>query len=226
MSTEIGKRILGKGCFIRDKVIVERCRSKRVLHVGCTDYPFFQKSVSEGYLLHAKVSEVASHIIGIDIASEDVATMLKNGYDVKVIDAQNMSKHRWEDVFEVVLLADVIEHIPNPGLVLSEAQKMLSPDGEIIITVPNTFGVIRYLKSFFQYEQVHHDHVAYYSSGVLETLAQHAGLKIKESSWYRFEARDRRLSVRMSAVLEKIITAFFPWFAEGCISVMTCSTAD
>ncbi|MGC1528358.1 MAG: class I SAM-dependent methyltransferase [Phormidesmis sp.] len=221
MSIGIGKKIVGKGCFVRDEAIVEYCKGKRVLHVGCTDYPFFESSLANGHLLHAKVSQVASRVIGIDIASEDVAVMIDNGYDARVIDAQTMSAHDWDELFDVVLLADVIEHISNPGLVISEARKLLAPHGKVVITVPNAFGIVRYIKSFFQYEQVHHDHIAYYSSGVLETLATHTGLRVEESSWYQFEARDKRLIVRLSAAFEKLITRFFPWQSEGCISVMT-----
>lgn len=223
MSAAIGKKIVGSGCFERDKILIEYCKDKRVLHVGCTDYPFFQTAMSEGNLLHKKLSLVARCLIGIDTASEDVLSMTEGGYDVRVIDAQNMSKHSWDDTFDIVLLADVIEHISNPGLVVDEARKLLSEKGKVIVTVPNAFGIVRYLKSLFRYEQVHHDHVAYYSSGVLETLAQNTGLKLEKSCWYRFEVRDNRIIVRMSAFLERLITQVFPWYGEGCIAVMTHS---
>ncbi len=221
MGIGIGKKIVGKGCLVRDEAIVEYCKGKRVLHVGCTDYPFFKSSLEKGYLLHDKVSQVTNQVIGIDIASEDVAAMIDNGYDARVIDAQTMSSYDWDELFEIVLLADVIEHISNPGLVINEARKLLSPHGKVIVTAPNAFGIVRYLKSFFQYEQVHHDHIAYYSSGVLETLATHTGLRVEESSWYQFEVRDKRLIVRLSAAFERAITKLFPWQGEGCISVMT-----
>ena len=220
----IGKRFFGKGCFNRDDFILKQCHGKSVLHVGCTDYPFFEAALLNGDLLHAKVSEVADRVVGIDIALDDIDKMQQHGYDVKIIDAQSMANHKWNETFDIVLLADVIEHIPNPGLVLNEAFKLLAPNGKLIITVPNAFGIVRFIKSFFKYEQVHHDHVAYYSSGVLETLASHANLSIEESAWYRFEARDKRLSVYLSALFERMVTVFLPWQAEGCIAVMVPSS--
>lgn len=222
----IGKKIVGQGCVVRDDFIVKHCADKHVLHVGCTDYPFFQTAFAEGYLLHDKVAKVSKRVVGIDTASDDISAMLGHGYVVKEMDAQTMANHAWDEAFDVILLADVIEHITNPGLVICEARKLLAPKGTIVVTVPNTFGIVRYLKSFFRYEQVHPDHIAYYSSGVLETLAERMDLQVQKSAWYRFEVRDKRLVVYLSAALEKVATAFFPWHAEGCIAVMTPSTAD
>ena len=122
--------------------------------------------------------------------------------------------------FDVILLADVVEHIFNPGLVLQEAKKLLNPEGEIIISVPNSFGIVRFIKSFFRYEQVHPDHLAYYSSGTIETLARKLDFRVSEIAWYAFEIRDRQLSVFMGACIERLVTSFFPWQAEGCLAVL------
>lgn len=216
-----GKKISGQGSFERDRYLAERCRNQNVLHVGCTNHPTFQEVLRQDQLLHQKITEVANKVIGIDIVEEDINTMKKLGYNVSLVDAQKMSRYNFSISFDVVLLADVIEHIPNPGLVLSEAKKILAPGGKIIISVPNALGVVRFLKTFFRYEQVNLDHVAYYSSGTIETLAQNLDLKIEELAWYRFEVRDKRLPVYLAAGIERAFTIFFPWQAEGCIAVMT-----
>lgn len=216
----MGKSIKGSKDYWRDSYLVESCKEKKVLHVGCTDYPFFKEAYKTGSLLHEKVTQVADKVVGVDIAKEDVIAMQNLGYDVRLIDAQKMSEYDWEEKFDIVLLADVIEHISNPGLVIKEAGKLLNKQGRIIISVPNAFGIVRFLKSFFRYEQVHPDHIAYYSSGTLETLARNLDLDVVELAWYRFEVRDPRLIVRFSALLERIVTVFFPWQAEGCIAVL------
>ncbi|MBE9065392.1 methyltransferase domain-containing protein [Leptolyngbya cf. ectocarpi LEGE 11479] len=217
----IGKNIVGSGCFSRDSFILERCQSKRVLHVGCTDYPFFEDALRHGYLLHDKVTKVAQHVVGIDIAQNDIDAMKSHGYDVRLIDAENMFGYLELEEFDVILLADVIEHIANPGKVIHESIKALNGKGSIIITVPNALGIIRFLKSFFKYEQVHPDHLAYYSSGTLEAFALNFKLKIEELAWYQFEVRDKRPIVYLSAAIERVITTFFPWQAEGCIAVLS-----
>ncbi|MEL7502118.1 MAG: hypothetical protein AAFN18_06575, partial [Cyanobacteria bacterium J06554_6] len=105
-------------------------------------------------------------------------------------------------------------------------QKLLKENGSIIVTVPNAFGIIRFLKSFFRYEQVHPDHIAYYSSVTLETMAHRFDLAVADIAWYQFEARDKRLIVILSAYLERIFTYFFPWQGEGCIAVLKANTAS
>ena len=146
----IGKKIVGSKSVSRDSFIVDLCKNKRVLHVGCTDYPFFKKAYEQGYFLHEKVSKAAKKVVGIDIAHADITEMREYGYDARVIDAQEMSSSFQEESFEIVLLADVIEHIENPGKVIRESIKVLEKEGLIIVTVPNTFGIIRFLKSFFR----------------------------------------------------------------------------
>jgi len=218
----MGKKIQGSQAYFRDDYIMQRCQDKTVLHVGCTDYPFFKESHQKGFLLHEKIVNIAQKVVGVDIETQDVRAMQDFGYDVRVIDAQKLSDYDWEEKFDVILLADVIEHILNSGLVLQESLKLLKKEGIIVVTVPNTFGIIRFLKSFFRYEQVHPDHITYFSSGTLETLAVRLNLEIKELAWYRFEARDPRITVRLSAFFERLVTLLFPWQAEGCIAVF-CS---
>ena len=222
----IGKKIQGKKCLNRDKYILEMCKHRRVLHIGCTDFPFFEKHCNKGDLLHQKLSFGTSELVGIDMAQEDIKIMQDSGFDVRFMDAQNMTTLQQENLFEVILLADIIEHVPNPGLILAEAKKLLSPNGLILISVPNAFGIIRFLKSFFRYEQVHPDHVAYYSSGTLETLAQRYNLIVQESNWYQFEAKDTRLIVQLSAFLERLCTLLFPWHGEGCLVVLSTKVCD
>ncbi len=217
----IGKKIRSSVCCIKDNYIIQQCSNKKVLHVGCTDYPFFEESLKNQSLLHTKLVTIAQDVIGIDIAIEDVLKMQQLGYDVRVIDAHDMSSHNFPEKFDVIVLGDVIEHLTNPGMVLTEAKKLLAPDGKIIISVPNAFGIVRFLKSFFGYEQVHQDHVAYYSSGTLETFAQNLELEILDMAWYRFEVRDRRFIVYFAALIERLFTIFFPWQAEGCITTLT-----
>ncbi len=222
----IGQKIRKGKCVCRDDFLTSQCSNKTVLHVGCTDFPFFRESFEDGYLLHQKVVGCAAKTIGIDLAVEDISLMQEHGYDVRLVDAQSMSDHFLPMQFDIILLADVIEHIDNPGLVFAEAQKLLKENGRIIVAVPNAFGIIRFLKSFFRYEQVHPDHVAYYSSVTLETLARRFSLTVENTSWYQFEARDRRLIVIFSAYLEKLFTFFFPWQGEGCIAVLKPSIND
>lgn len=213
----IGKKIKGKSCVHRENFLIDRCSNKKVLHVGCTCYPAFFRLYETGKLLHTQLETVTSELIGIDIAEKEINMLASEGYCVKFMNASQMNQLSNHHRFDVILLGDIIEHDPNPGLIIEASKAILAEDGVIIVSVPNAFGLIRFLKTFFKYEQVHCDHVAYYSSGTLETLAQKYNLKVKETYWYELDKSDKRLIARFSTFLESISTVFFPWLGEGCI---------
>ncbi|HUQ65152.1 MAG TPA: class I SAM-dependent methyltransferase [Flavitalea sp.] len=45
------------------------------------------------------------------------------------------------DVFDTVLCTDVLEHIKNPGLVVSEISRIMKKEGKVIITVPFMYWI-------------------------------------------------------------------------------------
>lgn len=46
-----------------------------------------------------------------------------------------------ENSFEVVICAELLEHVPNPILVLQEAHRVLKPQGNLLITVPFLYPI-------------------------------------------------------------------------------------
>lgn len=56
----------------RDDWLVEACRGKRVLHIGCTDSPITTDKISNRELLHFKLAAVAKQIIGLDEVALEV----------------------------------------------------------------------------------------------------------------------------------------------------------
>jgi hypothetical protein len=60
----------------RHPFIVERCREKSVLHVGCVDAGLLEERFARGDLLHQKLERVARRPVGTDIDSEGIRFML------------------------------------------------------------------------------------------------------------------------------------------------------
>lgn len=214
-----GRRITGTRCVQRDQFLIERCTHRSVLHVGCTCSPNLLRNLHQGTLLHPRLERVAKQCVGIDINAADIKAMQALGHDVREMDATDLSKLRGSD-FDVVVLADIIEHVTHPGAVIQEAMNVAAPAGEIIVTVPNAFGLIRFMKLLFRHEQVHPDHVAYYSSGTLTALAERYALRVTENVWYRQENRDNRVSTLFATTVERFAVSIMPWVGEGCIAVM------
>lgn len=53
--------------------------------------------------------------------------------------------------FEVVILAEVLEHMMEPGGLLAESAKHLAEDGVLIVTVPNGFGEFEIDSKLFRF---------------------------------------------------------------------------
>lgn len=101
----------------------------RVLDIGCA-------SGHLGRELIAKGAEVWG--IEVDPASGEAARAV--GYaDVLLADLDTVDELPWGiQTYDVVIVADVLEHVKGPGRVLSLIRdKWLAPRGEVLVSLPN-----------------------------------------------------------------------------------------
>ena len=125
------------GCIEFDRLgyLSKTTKGKRVLHVGCADWPISRARIQSGQLLHQRIQILADSVIGIDTSIEGIRIMRSFGIeDLQIIDAERMD---FNNEFDLVLAGDVLEHMNNPGLFLKSAKKALKPGGEVIIAVPS-----------------------------------------------------------------------------------------
>ena len=117
-------------------------KKAKVLDVGCGTGVFMKSLIDSG----------CSQFHGIDGFSEFANRALERGYqEVKIIDDLNISKIPYDDnLFDLVICKDVFEHLLNPIHVLKEMQRVLKPNGLLLLHVPNQFtlsGRVRFLIS-------------------------------------------------------------------------------
>ena len=79
--------------------------------------------------------------------------------------------------FDVILCADVLEHLQAPEKLLSELHSLLSPTGEILVSIPN-FGHwyprIKTLTGLFDYDSkgiLDHTHLRFFTRRSFQKLA-------------------------------------------------------
>ena len=142
--------------------ILKKCEGKTVLHVGCTGK------------LHAKIEQVAKvawgldkddleckNFIKMDLATESITTIEKLDYDF-------------------VILGEVLEHLCNPGELIRDCASLGWP---LLISVPNAFCSVGLKWVLKGVENVHKEHVSYYSYWTLHQLVTRYGYKVKEFHW-------------------------------------------
>lgn len=170
----------------RDRFLTDQCRDLYVLHIGCTDFPITADKLENGELLHLKLREVSQSIIGLDSDSEGIATLTSLMPQDKFI-VGNVENLGQCDVlngekFDVIVAADVIEHVSNLGLLFAGISHLLKPSGRLLITTPHAFSIKRLIPmAFCHYEYVHPDHIAYFSMATLTQLLFRYNLEIEHA---------------------------------------------
>lgn len=80
--------------------------------------------------------------------------------------------------FDLILLMDVLEHLPDPDAVITELRRLLRPGGRMIVSVP----------FLYREHEAPHDYVRYTSFGLRRLFAGHGGAVLRMSKvgniWY------------------------------------------
>lgn len=155
------------------------CLNKKVLHVGCTDYPF---DGANG--LHKHLCEYAD-VDGVDTDREGIdrfSQIFKGDFFYNLKDINKS--------YDVVLVPEVLEHVDNAGAFLNQIDKI--DFKTLIITVPDVLSCYKY--NHFDYqddkyiEACHPDHVAWYSPLTLRNITE-KNTKCKCKEFYLINGR-------------------------------------
>ncbi|KJE77808.1 class I SAM-dependent methyltransferase [Ferrimicrobium acidiphilum] len=77
--------------------------------------------------------------------------------------------------FDLVVVSEVLEHVPDPLIVLQECARIVSPGGMVVISVPRCGPeAINWLLSL-EYHSVPGGHIHIFTRGELSALAREAG---------------------------------------------------
>lgn len=143
----------------------------RVLDLGCSD----------GQLAE-QVRALGHHVTGVDLVAHNgvkervdrfVEAYLEHGVPPEVGGS-----------FDVVLAADVLEHVRVPGRILRDVRPLLAPGGSVLVSVPN-FGHwyprARVAVGRFDYDRrgiLDNDHVRFFTRRSFERLVRDSGFRV------------------------------------------------
>lgn len=200
----------------RKDFVVEYCRGKNVLHVGCVGSGSVEQRLKDQSHLHLRIDRVARRVIGIDNNKQGLDALTNAGFEnctMLDIEKDRIDKNLIQGV-EVVAVPEVLEHLSNPGLFLENIKQLNFP-GDILISVPNAFSYRVYtLIKNNRLEFVHPDHRYYFSPTTLKTLLGAYGLSIAKQVLYYWPSDDA-----FGNAFEKLLDRC-PYFAEGIICVV------
>ena len=84
--------------------------------------------------LMTTAAEFGYEVAGIDLRSESVRLMREAGFDAQAVE---LDDYRAAAPFDVVSMADVLEHMPFPKRALRRARELLRPGGLLVLSMPN-----------------------------------------------------------------------------------------
>ncbi|MGQ0833098.1 MAG: methyltransferase domain-containing protein [Microthrixaceae bacterium] len=160
----------------------------RVLDLGCAD----------GYVA-AGLRQLGHHVTGVDVVTRHgvkervdvfVEADLDAGLPLEITDGER---------FDVVLAADVLEHVRDPESLLRAIQDVLAPDGRLLVSVPN-FGHwyprLRVATGRFDYDRrgiLDRGHVRFFTRRSFERVLHRSGWHAlrREATGLPFDVADR-----------------------------------
>jgi SAM-dependent methyltransferase len=112
-----------------------------------------------GGLPYRDIYHHVERYIGLDLPPNDLADVHGDGMMLPVAD----------QVFHTVLCNQVLEHVPEPSMLLAEITRVLRPGGVLLLTTPQTWGLHRQPNDFYRYTEYG-----------LRYLAEKSGLDVVE----------------------------------------------
>lgn len=131
-------------------------KSSSVLDIGC----------STGHLLHLLKQANFKDLSGID-PSPACKILAKQKFGLK-IDAANLLAYRPDKKFDCLILASVLEHLPKVRESLIKINRLLNPDGLVIIVVPDADNFYRKFEEPFGEFSI--EHINFFSHDSLQWL--------------------------------------------------------
>lgn len=116
----------------------------RVLDVGCGDGSFLVRARAEGWT-----------VVGFDYDERMIARARARGVEAVASDFESFCRSRASGEFDAATLFDVLEHTPEPALLLEQVKRLLKKGGHIAVTLPNARRPIPFRREAHDYPPHH-----------------------------------------------------------------------
>lgn len=198
--------------FIRPYV-----EGKKVLDVGPAELVGTAHKHKEERWLHKKMASVAAEVIGLEINEEQARALRNMGYDIRLGDAESFDL---SETFDVIVAGELIEHLSNPGEFLKCTRRHLRPNGILLLTTPNRFGGLAFLKVLRRnrvssYNKPIAKHVIYFDEDSIKSLLTRYGFSDIVITYY--EAVGDLPKDRKTRLLNAFLRRYRPVLLSGLL---------
>jgi 2-polyprenyl-3-methyl-5-hydroxy-6-metoxy-1,4-benzoquinol methylase len=183
-------------------------RDRRVLELGC----------ATGYISRALTNEFGCVVTGVEVnpaaAEEARATCAR--VIVGDLDAIDWHETLGAEQFDVVVAADVLEHLRNPAGVLAAVRPYLAPGGHLVASIPNvahTSVLAELLQGRFMYRPfglLDDTHIRFFTRDSIYECLEEAGFAITHLDRLRLEPAETEFRTTLSSFPTEVVN----WLAS------------
>lgn len=214
----------------RDKRIIELCKEKKVLHIGPCDWPYTQEKIDRDILLYARIDDVCSEQLGLDIDQESIELLESKKYKKSRIIHHDMNEALDLDFIpDIIIFGETIEHLTNVGVAFDSLKKFMGPKTQMIISTPNAYAVNNFLNGFFGKEYQHPDHSVLFSQQTLTQMCNKNNLQVLTTDFSVLDsALGRKLNLKGKVVgfITHKIGHIFPMLAPTLLFTVQLSNKN
>ena len=173
-------------------------KAGRLLDAGCGrgwNSAFFQQ---KGFNVEA-----------FDISPEEVDLTRQRGIPAQILD---LEQDRLEGEYDVILCLEVLQFVIDPLKVLLKLESALKPRGELILSLPNEFHILRRIKILFGQPDLggyNAPHIRFFSPKEIRRLIRSTGLEIVNAHPVSFIPPSFGYLSRMGDFLARIFPGLF-----------------
>lgn len=151
--------------FVERLKLVERyIEPGKLLEIGCSVGTMLTAAKKRGW-----------QVKGIDINKESVRYCKKNGLDVE---AKTIEEFKTEDEFDLIIMNDLLEHVPDPVATLMIASSFLRKNGILFIATPNISSLLARASGRRWLHLKPDEHIYYFSEGTIRKMLMKTGFQV------------------------------------------------
>jgi methionine biosynthesis protein MetW len=145
--------------------------SGKVLDIGCGDGKLLSNLKNTGWETY-----------GVEI-SDLAVEFARKKYGLNIFEGVAEDAMFEDEFFDVIILSHVLEHLPDPKATLKEINRILKPNGLLIISIPNvnSFEAKHFKKYWTAWELPRHFY--HFSNKTVETLLNKTGFNISKINY-------------------------------------------
>ena len=199
-------------------LILDMAKGRRVLNVGAAgNATYYREHGGDGWL-HAHLAQTAEVLVGLDLDTDEVRAATDLGFDIHIGNCENVDLN---ETFDLIVLADVLEHVDNSTQALMNMMHHLNPKGKVVLTTPNATFFGNVANALLRRgPNVYWDHVNLYTPEHIQALCDRHGWMLSQT--YLYSLTDRRnMSVHFKSAVVASVGTLFPRLHGAFMCVLT-----